>query len=128
MPASPNITAIGQIAWSVKDLDAATAFYRDVVGLKFLFSAPPGLSFFDCGGVRLMLSTEEASGGSVGQTLLYFSTDDIEGATAALEAGGAAIYQRPHVVADLGNRVLWIAVFADSEGRVQHLMSEVSKR
>ncbi len=127
MPATPNILAVGQIAWSVKDLDAATAFYRDVVGLRFLFSAPPGLSFFDCGGVRLMLSSEEASGASVGQTLLYFTTADIEGATAALEAGGAKILDRPHVVADLGDRVLWIAVFTDSEGRIQHLMSEVPK-
>lgn len=122
-----RITAVGQIAWAVKDLDAATAFYRDVMGLKFLFSAPPGLSFFDCGGVRLMLSSEESSGTSPDQTLLYFSTDDISGATAALEAGGAAIEQAPRAVADLGDRVLWLAVFRDSEGRLQHLMSEVPK-
>ena len=126
-PPRPNITAVGQIAWAVKDVDAATAFYRDVVGLKFLFSAPPGLSFFDCGGVRLMLSAEESSGASAVDTFLYFSTDDIEGTTAALEAGGATITQKPHVVADLGDRVLWIAVFHDAEGRVQHLMSEVPK-
>lgn len=122
-----RITAVGQIAWAVKDLDAATAFYRDVMGLKFLFSAPPGLSFFDCGGVRLMLSSEESSGTSPDQTLLYFSTDDISGATAALEVGGAAIEQAPRAVADLGDRVLWLAVFRDSEGRLQHLMSEVPK-
>ncbi len=127
MPSTPNITAVGQIAWSVKDLDAATAFYRDVVGLKFLFSAPPGLSFFDCGGVRLMLSSEESSGATVSETFVYFLTDDIKGAAAALEAGGAVVRQKPHVVAELGDRVLWLAVFLDSEGRVQHLMSEVPK-
>ncbi len=127
MPSTPNITAVGQIAWAVKDLDAATAFYRDVVGLKFLFSAPPGLSFFDCGGVRLMLSSEESSGATISETFVYFLTDDIKGAAAALEAGGAVVRQKPHVVAELGDRVLWLAVFLDSEGRVQHLMSEVPK-
>jgi len=127
MPNPIRITAVGQIAWAVKDLDAATAFYRDVMGLKFLFSAPPGLSFFDCGGVRLMLSSEESSGTSLDQTLLYFSTGDISGAASALEAGGATIEQPPHAVADLGDRVLWLAVFRDSEGRIQHLMSEVPK-
>lgn len=127
MSARPNLTAVGQIAWAVKDLDAATAFYRDVMGLKFLFSAPPGLSFFDCGGVRLMLSAAESSGTAPGETLLYFSTDDISGATAAIEAAGTTIVQPPHAVADLGDRVLWLAVFRDSEGRLQHLMSEVLK-
>lgn len=127
MPNPIRITAVGQIAWAVKDLDAATAFYRDVMGLKFLFSAPPGLSFFDCGGVRLMLSAEASSGTAPGETLLYFSTDDISGATAALDAAGTEIVQAPHAVADLGDRVLWLAVFRDSEGRLQHLMSEVPK-
>lgn len=127
MPNPIRINAVGQIAWAVKDLDAATAFYRDVMGLKFLFSAPPGLSFFDCGGVRLMLSTEASSGTSLDETLLYFSTDDISGAIAALEAGGTTIVQPPHAVADLGDRVLWLAVFRDSEGRLQHLMSEIPK-
>lgn len=127
MPNPIRINAVGQIAWAVKDLDAATAFYRDVMGLKFLFSAPPGLSFFDCGGVRLMLSTEASSGTSLDETLLYFSTDDISGAIAALEAGGTTIVQPPQAVADLGDRVLWLAVFRDSEGRLQHLMSEIPK-
>ncbi len=127
-PSNPiRIHAVGQIAWAVKDLDAATAFYRDVMGLQFLFAAPPGLSFFDCGGVRLMLSSEAASGTSTAETLLYFATDDIEGGMAALEAGGAEIVQKAHAVADLGDRVLWLAVFKDSEGRLQHLMSEVPK-
>ena len=122
------IQRVGQIHLSVKDIDRAVAFYRDVLELPLLFEVPgQDMAFFDCGGVRLMLSAEESSGASAVDTFLYFSTDDIEGTTAALEAGGATITQKPHVVADLGDRVLWIAVFHDSEGRVQHLMSEVPK-
>ena len=119
-----RLNHIGVATPSIAD---SIAFYRDVMGLKFLFSAPPGLSFFDCGGVRLMLSSEEASGTPLAQTLLYFSTDDISGAIAVLEAGGATIEKPPHAVADLGDRVLWLAVFRDSVGRLQHLMSEVPK-
>ena len=57
-PAPLSIGTIGQIAINVKDLERATAFYRDKVGLKFLFAAP-GLAFFDAGGIRLMLGKAE---------------------------------------------------------------------
>ena len=53
---TPNIQQIGQIAIAVSDIDKAVAFYRDTLGLALLFEAPPGLAFFDCGGVRLMLT------------------------------------------------------------------------
>jgi len=54
-----GITHLGQIAINTKDADRAAAFYQDTLGLKLLFRAPPGLAFFDCGGVRLMLSGAE---------------------------------------------------------------------
>ncbi|HXU46866.1 MAG TPA: VOC family protein [Thermoanaerobaculia bacterium] len=127
MSQSAGITGIGQVAYSVKDLDASTAFYRDVVGLRFLFSAPPGMSFFACGDARILLAKEEASGVAPGSLFVYYKTDDIEAAAAHLAANGATLEQKPHFVADLGDRVLWLAVFKDPDGYLQHLMSEVPK-
>ena len=45
-----GLGAIGQIAVPVGDIERAIAFYRDVLGMRFLFKAPPGLGFFDCAG------------------------------------------------------------------------------
>src|SRR5215471_7362915 len=86
-----SVTRIGQIAMTVGDLPRAVAFYRDVLGMRFLFEAPPAMAFFDCGGVRLMLSLPEQAGPAAGQqfgAILYYSVDDIQEAAAALEARG----------------------------------------
>ena len=53
-----GISRIGQIAINAHDVARATAFYRDTLELPFLFAAGK-LSFFDCGGVRLMLTEPE---------------------------------------------------------------------
>ncbi|MBV8467303.1 MAG: VOC family protein [Burkholderiales bacterium] len=116
-------TAIGQIALPVHDVDRATAFYRDVLGLRFLFSAPPGLAFFDCGGVRLMLSRPEgvpAGNGSV----LYYRVDNLDASYARLKAAGATEREAPHMVARLPDHELWMAVFEDGECNVLGLMEE----
>lgn len=120
------IQRIGQIAITVKDVDRARAFYRDVVGLHHLFDAPPRMTFFDCGGVRLLLGESE-EGATHGASILYLDTQDIEGTHDALAARGATFEQAPHKVADLGDRELWLAFFRDSEENVMALMSEVPK-
>ena len=81
-----HLSTIGQIAVEIKDLDRAVQFYRDRLGMTFLFQAPPGLAFFDAGGVRLMLSRPEGESG--GTSVLYFKVDDIQQATAALRSRG----------------------------------------
>src|SRR3979411_3031213 len=88
-----GLSRIGQIAMTVQDLPRAVAFYRDVLGMRFLFEAPPSLAFFDCegGGVRLMLSPPEQEGQAAGQqfnSILYYTVDDIQQAARELEARG----------------------------------------
>ena len=120
--ASRMISGIAQIALSVRDIAGATAFYRDTLGLAHLFDAP-GMSFFDVGGVRLMLS---AQGGEPGNraTLVYLKVDDLVAAHARLAARGVRIEQPPHVVGRSPTGEIWLAFCADPDGNLLGLMSE----
>jgi len=124
-----GLARIGQIALTVKDLPAAVAFYRDVLGVTFLFEAPPSMAFFDCGGIRLMLAPPEREGAVAGQqfnSILYFTVDDIQVAAAALEARGVAFEQAPHIVARLPHANLWMGFFRDGDGNLLAIMSEAA--
>jgi len=114
---------IGQIAIPVENVDRAAAFYADVLGLRLLFRAPPGLVFFDCGGVRLMLSRPEGTPAAGG--VVYYAVADLPAAHAALVARGADFVQSPHRIARLPDHDLWMAFLRDSEGNLLGLMSEV---
>jgi len=124
---APGLRRIGQIAVVVRDVARATRFYRDTLGLPLLFEAPPGLAFFDCGGVRLMLSTPEGSGEAAMSSILYYEVADIHRAHATLAARGARFEQPPHVVAPLGANDLWMAFLRDSEENLLAIMSEVPR-
>jgi predicted enzyme related to lactoylglutathione lyase len=113
---------IRQIAIVCKDVARATAFYRDTLGVRFLFSAGPGLSFFDCDGVRLMLSAAE--GEASGTSVLYYLVSDIEAHHAALAAKGVRFVGEPHMIARMPDHELWLAEFRDSEDNVMALMEE----
>jgi predicted enzyme related to lactoylglutathione lyase len=117
---------IGQIAINVHDLDRAVGFYKNVLGLEFLFRVPT-LAFFNCGGVRLMLGVPESDRFDHPASVVYYDVPDIQAATNILKERGAAFESDPHVTADLGDRVLWLAFLADSEGNLVGLMSEVPK-
>jgi methylmalonyl-CoA/ethylmalonyl-CoA epimerase len=120
---------IGQIALTVQDGARARAFYENVLGLRHLFDAPPGMSFFDCAGVRLLLGTAERDAADVpSSSVLYFDVADIQAAHEQLVTRGAQFVQAPHHVADLGDRDLWLAFFRDGEGNTLALMSEVLKQ
>jgi methylmalonyl-CoA/ethylmalonyl-CoA epimerase len=114
---------IGQIAINVQDVARATAFYRDVLGMRFLF-APPNLAFFDCGGVRLMLTTAERPDLDHKASILYYRVADIEAAHAALLARGVRFESGPHLVARLPDHELWLADLYDSEENLLALMAE----
>jgi methylmalonyl-CoA/ethylmalonyl-CoA epimerase len=121
-----GLSQIGQIAVTVQDPARATAFYRDVLGMRFLFGAGT-MAFFDCGGVRLMLGTSEGAG-SAGRdpkgSILYYRVGDIEAAHAALAARGVRFEQAPHLVARMPDHELWLAFLYDSEDNLLALMAE----
>ena len=121
--AEPGVRRIAQVALSVEQLDRAIAFYRDVLGLRFLFQAPPGLAFFDCGGTRLMLALPEP-GERPSTSVLYYEVVDIEAAAAALTARGATFTEPPHVIARLGTKDLWMGFLKDSEGNLLGITQE----
>jgi methylmalonyl-CoA/ethylmalonyl-CoA epimerase len=105
------------------DIDRAVRFYRDALGLPFLFAAPPRLAFFDCAGVRLMLSTPEPGFDHPG-SVLYFAVDDIRHARETLASRGVSFRTEPHKIATLADREVWLAEFQDTEGNTLALMSE----
>ncbi|OLD64757.1 MAG: glyoxalase [Acidobacteria bacterium 13_1_40CM_2_68_5] len=121
-----GLDRIGQIAVNVKDLDRATAFYRDALGMRPLFQAPR-LAFFDCGGIRLMLSLPEKPEFDHPGSILYYKVDDIKAAHTALRGRGVPFEGEPHVVAQLPAHDLWMAFCRDSEGNLLALMSEVRR-
>jgi catechol 2,3-dioxygenase-like lactoylglutathione lyase family enzyme len=118
------LTEIGQITLTISDLDKAVGFYRDVLGLKHLFSAPPGLAFFACGTVRLMLSRPEKPDGERLSAALYFKVADISAAHKALAGRGVSFEAEPHLVARMPDHELWMAFFRDPDRNLLALMCE----
>ena len=122
-----GIARLGQVAVNVQDVARATAFYRDVLGLPFLFAAGQ-LAFFDCGGVRLMLDRPEKPEFDHPSSILYFLVPDIQTAHRRLVDAGVAIVEEPRVIAPMPDHDLWMGFFRDTEGNVMALMSEVPRK
>jgi len=120
-----GLTRIAQIAVNVKDIQKAVAFYRDVLGMTFLFEAPPQLAFFDCGGIRLMLTTAESPELDHPSNIIYYSVPDIQAAASVLKSRGVAFITEPHFITKLAHSDLWLADFRDSSQNILALMSEV---
>ena len=121
-----TITQVGQIAINVHDTNRAVEFYRDTLGLKLLFTAGR-LAFFECGGVRLMLTPPERPEFDHPASILYFKVADIQAAHARLVERKVKTESEPHVVARMPDHDLWLAEFRDSEGYVMSFMSEVRR-
>lgn len=124
--ANLGITNIGQISIIVKDVERATAFYRDVLGLPLLFTVP-GMTFFDCGGVRLMLDTASSPELDHPSSILYFRVPDINAGYQRLVKQGVDIVAPPRLIAPMPSHDLWMTAFRDSEGNIHQLMSEVPR-
>jgi predicted enzyme related to lactoylglutathione lyase len=120
------IQNIGQISIIVKDVERATAFYRDVLGLRLLFTVP-SMAFFDCGGVRLMLGTASSAEYDHPSSILYFRVSDINSGHQRLVAHGVEIIAPPRLIAPMPTHDLWMTAFRDSEGNIHQLMSEVPR-
>ncbi len=122
-----GLSAIEQIAVNAHDLERAVDFYRDKLGMKHLFSVPPNLAFFDCDGIRLLLSLPAKPEFDHASSIIYFKVDDILIAYATLSERGVQFEEKPIFVADMGTFDLWLASFRDSENNLLALMSHVAK-
>ena len=115
---------IGQIAITVADLPRSVEFYRDALGLPLLFEAPPGLAFFDCGGIRLMLSRPEGEFKPGASSVLYFRVTDIEAVARAMKSRKVSFVDEPHFIAKMPDHELWMCFFRDPDGHTLALMEE----
>jgi len=123
----PGITKLGQIQIRTHDVERAADFYEKVLGLKLLFKAPPGLAFFDCNGIRLMLDRPEKSEFDHPASILYFAVPDIKTAHAGLKEKGVRFEDEPHLIARMPDHDLWMTFFRDTEENLLALMSEVKR-
>lgn len=121
-----HLLQIAQISVNAADIERAVAFYRDTLGMKFLFQAGQ-MAFFDCGGIRLMLSLPEKAEFNHPGSVIYYKVDDIKRVYESLLESGVSFVGEPHKVADMESFDLWMAFFRDSEGNTLALTSEVPK-
>jgi len=117
---------VGQILVPVDDFERGVAFYRDVLGLPFLFSAPPQMAFFMCGAVRLLVGVPPPGQKAQRSAAIYFRVSDIKNVHATLTAQGVDFQTGPHVVHRTATDELWLAEFTDPDGNQLALMSEVA--
>jgi len=120
-----HLNEVAQIALTVTNLPEATAFYRDVLGMQFLFDAGT-MAFFQCGTVRLMIGTSDKPTVSDG-TIVYFRVPEMDSVCATLKDQGVAFVQEPHLVARMKSHDLWLAFVKDPAGNTLGLMSEVAR-
>jgi predicted enzyme related to lactoylglutathione lyase len=119
-----KLSEIRQVAITVSDVSTALPFYRDVLGLTFLFSPSPNLAFLDAGGVRIMLSTPQGAGTVGHNSILYFKVTDIVATHYAILGRGAKNERDPQLAAKLPDHELWIAFVRDPDGNLVGLMEE----
>lgn len=118
------VGSLGQVAITVSDVEVATKYYRDVLGLRFLFSAGPHLAFLSDGTLRIMLSTPQGSGAVAANSILYFKVHDIESTHAAIVERGSKSERSPQLTAKMPDHELWLSFLRDPDGNLVGLMEE----
>ena len=126
MSADSRLKRIGQIAINAHDIERATNFYREALGLKHLFSVAPKMAFFDCDGLMLMLSLPDKPEFDHPSSIIYFDVNDIHDASETLESRGVRFEEKPTFVANMGSYDLWMAFFRDSEDNLFALRSQIA--
>jgi len=119
-----KLSEIGQIAITVSNVEVALGFYRDTLGLTFLFSPAPTLAFLAAGSLRIMLSTPQGEGVVGANSTLYFKTQDIEASYESIIARGATVERAPQLAAKMPDHELWIGFVRDPDGNLVGLMEE----
>jgi len=121
-----GLSRIGQINIPVHDLETSVEFYRDSLGMNYLFQVP-NMAFFDCGGIRILLAVPEDDALDHPSSIIYFKVDDIHIATDALRDRGVGIRGNPELVAEMADHDLWMSSFRDPDENTLALMSEVAR-
>jgi methylmalonyl-CoA/ethylmalonyl-CoA epimerase len=116
--------SVGQLMIPVDDFDRGLAFYRDVLGLPFLFAAPPQMAFFMCGPVRLLVGVLPPAEKPQRGSAIYFRVSDIRAVHATLKEKGVRFRAEPHFVHRTPQSELWLAEFSDPDGNQLALMDE----
>lgn len=117
---------IGQLLIPVENLESAIVYYRDTLGLRYLFSAPPQMSFFQAGAVRLLVGVPEAGQPRQRGSAVYFKVPDIHAVHATLEQRGVEFAAEPKLIHKTPTSELWLAEFRDPDGNQLALMSEIA--
>jgi predicted enzyme related to lactoylglutathione lyase len=120
-----STATVGQLLIPVADLERATAYYRDTLGLQHLFTAPPQMSFFMAGTVRLLVGVREDGATDQRGSAIYFKVADIQATYDTLKGRGALMKDAPHVAHKAPTYTLWLCEFTDPDGNTLLLMSEV---
>lgn len=125
MTATRGIEGVGQIAIAITDLNRSVRFYEKVLGLKLLFEAQPGLAFFDCGGVRLMLTTQQGDERDHRTSVIYYKVSDIQIATEKIKTAGVTFIREPQMTAKMEDHELWIGFIRDPDENLIGIMAEI---
>ena len=120
-----HIENVGQLAIAVSDLKPAVEFYRDILGLRLLFEAPPGLAFFDCGGTRMMVTTPQGDEADHHTSVIYYRVSDLPASVEDLRNRGVSFERGAELVARMDDHELWMAFLRDPDRNLIGLMSEV---
>ena len=118
---------IAQLLVPISSFEAGVAFYRDTLGIPFLFAAPPQMAFFNCGGIRLLVGVMPPGQNSQRGSAIYFEVSDIDDVFSSLKALGVTFKAEPHVVNRTSQSELWLAEFVDPDGNQLALLSEVAQ-
>ena len=121
-----KITEIGQLAITVKNIETSLGFYRDILGLPFLFSPNENLAFLQCGATRIMLSTPQGAGEVGKNSILYFKVKDIGNYYQGVVENGATEERQPQLAAKMPDHELWIGFLKDPDGNLVALMEETN--
>lgn len=125
MTQDTKIESIGQIAIAITDIKKSVIFYQDVLGLELLFEVPSGMAMFNCGGVRLMLSTQQGSEHDHRTSVIYYKVKNIEDSAIAIKKNGATFIQEPQLVAKMVDHDLWMGFVRDPDENLVGIMAEL---
>lgn len=118
-----GLSTLRQISYVVNDVQRMSEYFENTLRIKKLFDAP-GMSFFDLGGVRLMMTLPADNNAHLGNSVLYFAATDIDASVAALKLAGVVFEREPFMVARMPDHEFWLAFFRDPENNLLALSCE----